>query len=68
MFAPLPPWLSRACPLWWKSPLVLAPLRKLPRLGTLTLTVLMPPRARASMCSQARSLGCSLQPAVAQQV
>jgi hypothetical protein len=51
MFAPLPP---RMCPLWRKLPLVLAPLPKLPLLEALMLTVLVPPRVRASTYSPVR--------------
>lgn len=65
MFAPLPP---RMCPLWRKLPLVLAPLPKLPLLEALMLTVLVPPRARASTCWQVRSSLRSLEPLMAQQV
>ena len=65
MFAPLPP---RVCPLWWKLPLVLAPLPKLPILAALMLAVLVPPRALASTCSQVRSPPRSLEPSMVQPV
>ena len=65
MFAPLPP---RMCPPWWKLPLLLAPLPKLPMLVALMLTVLVPLRARASTCSLVRSAPRSPEPSMAQPV